>query len=95
MNQVYKFKKLDNNVVAKRFKEKFKLNTEIVVPKNHLCIVMNLSTMQKQRMFEGTQKIRALEKKRSLFKLNSKRHLYHLYLINKDFRFENLWGGQF
>ncbi len=97
MSQVYKFQKLDTSVVSKRLKEKFKSNTQIVVPKNHLCIVMNLSTMQKQRMFEGTQKIRALEKKRSLFKLNlnSKRHPYYLYLINKDFRFENLWGGQF
>lgn len=95
MNQVYKFKKLDNKVVSKRFKEKFKLNTEIVVPKNHLCIVINLSTMQRQRMFEGTQKIRALEKKRSIFNLNSKRHPYYIYLINKDFKFENLWGGKF
>ena len=97
MSQVYKFKKLDSNVVSKRFSVRFKSNNQVFVPKNHLCILVNQTTMQKQRMFEGTQRIRVIEKKRGLFNLslNTKREVYFLYLINKDFKFKDLWGGKF
>lgn len=96
MSQVYKFKKLDENVVSIKVKEQFRINTQILVPKNHLCIIINCLSMEKQRMFEGKQKIRALEKK-TLFGINlsSKKYLYDLYLINKDFKFEDKWGGRF
>jgi hypothetical protein len=97
MENLYKFSKLEKSIVSTRLNVKLKYNTEVQVPKNHICIAVHGQTKEKQRMFEGTHKVRALMKKRGLLDLgfNLQKTPYELFLINREFTFENLWGGRF
>lgn len=97
MNNKYIIEKLNRSIVAKRFNTTFKYNAEVHVPKNHIVIVVNKNTKEKQRMFEGIHNIKALNKKIGLLKFGLKRERipYDIFAINTDFTFENLWGGRF
>jgi hypothetical protein len=97
MNNTYIIEKLDRSIVSMRFKTTFKYNAEVHVPKNHIVIVLNKETKEKQRMFEGIHNIKALNKKIGFlqFGLKKQRIAYDIIAINTDFAFENLWGGRF
>ena len=95
MENLYKFNNLEKHIVSTRLSVKLKYNTEVKVPKNHICIAVHGHTKEKQRMFEGTHKVRALMKKRGLLSFNMKKTPYELFLINREFTFKNLWGGRF
>ena len=97
MNNSYIIEKLDRSIVATRFKTSLRYNAEVQVPKNHIVIVLNKETKEKQRMFEGTHNIKALNKKIGFLQLGLKKQriLYDIIAINTDFTFENLFGGRF
>lgn len=97
MNNTYIIEKLDRSIVATRFKTTFKYNAEVHVPKNHIVIVLNKDTKEKQRMFEGVHNVKALNKKTGFLQLGLKKQRipYDIIAINTDFTFENLWGGRF
>ena len=89
MNNTYIVDKLNRNIVAKRFQTTFKYNSEVHVPRNHIVIVLNKETNEKQRMFEGKHIIKALSKKIGFFnfKLKTQRLQYDIIAINTDFIF--------